>query len=183
MDNFKEEVAIRRKTFVYNLLYVLSWVALVVSALACLFGLQGVLMMLATGSFELMPLLVTLLFGACAFLLFRSKDGLRVEYEYTFTNGELDVSKVLNNQKRKYLTSLNMKNVEAAGAVASPAFSRYATMPDIKKHNWFLNRDARLYYYYFNKNAVKHLIVVELSDEMAALTHQQNYMGYGVWQA
>lgn len=183
MDNFKEEVVIRRNQGMFNFLYFLSWVALVVSGIMALMGLQATLSSLMSGSFQVYPLIVFLLFGAIVFLVWRGKDNLRTEYEYTFTNGELDVAKVLNNEKRKYLTNLDLKTVEAAGAVASASFQRYVTMPDVKKHNWFLNREAKLYYYYFTKKGAKHLIVLELSDEMAELTRKPNYMGYGIWQS
>ena len=75
-----------------------------------------------------------------------------------------------------------MKNVEAAGAVNTPSVQRYLSMNDVKKHNWFLNREAKLYYYFFTMNQVRHLMVVELSDEMVELTKKPNYMNYGVWQ-
>ena len=182
MDNFLEEVVVRRKSGLYNFLFFLSWALMLICAVLALIALQGVLGTLFSGNFNLTVLIFFLVFGGAAFLLFRNKDELRIEYEYTFTNGDLDVSKVLNNQKRKYLTCVNMKNVEAAGLVSSPAFQRYVTMPDVKKHNWFLNREAQLYYLYFTKNAVKHLVVLELSNEMAALVHKPNYMNHGVWQ-
>lgn len=182
MDNFREEVVVRRKPGLYNLMYMLSWVAMILGAVLALIGLQNLIMMVLNGSFDLVSLIMVLVFGGTAFLVWRNKDSLKTEYEYTFTNGDLDVSKVLNNQKRKYLTSLNMKNVEAAGAVNTPAFQRYVSMSDVKKHNWFLNREAKLYYYYFTKNQVKHLIILELSDEMVELTRKANYMNFGVWQ-
>ena len=182
MDNFREEVVVRRSTGLYNLMYVLAWVVMLLSAVMALIGLQNLLMMVMSGAFDLISLVTTILFGAIAFLVWRNKDNLKTEYEYTFTNGELDVSKVLNNQKRKYLTSLNMKNVEAAGAVNTPAFQRYVSMREVKKHNWFLNREAKLYYYYFTKNQVRHLIVLELSEQMAEMTRKPNYMNFGVWQ-
>ena len=182
MDNFLEEVVVRRRSGLYSFAYVLCWITIVLSGVLALIGLQGVMGLLAGGSFDLGSLIMTVAFGLIAFFLWRNKDTLKTEYEYTFTNGDLDVGKVLNNQKRKYLTSLNMKNVEAAGEVTSPSFQRYITMPDVKRHNWFLNRDSKLYYYYFAKNGVKHIIVLELSDKMAELTRKPNYMGMGVWQ-
>ncbi len=182
MDNFREEVVVRRKDGLYNLLYMLSWAVLVLSVIMAMIALQGFLMMIMSGSFDLVNLAVLVVFGGLAFLIWRKKDELRTEYEYAFTNGDLDVSKVLNNQKRKYLTCLNMKNVDAAGAVNTPAFQRYLTMKDVKRHNWFLNRDAKLYYFLFTKNQVRHLMIVELSNEMVELVKQPKYMNYGVWQ-
>ena len=51
----------------------------------------------------------------------------------------------------------------------------------MKKHNWFLNRDAKLYYFYFVKNNVKHLAVVELTDEMVEMIRSKSYLQRGVW--
>ncbi len=182
MDNFREEVAVRRSAGLYNFLYVLAWLAMAVFALVAMFALSGVMGMASTG-FSIMPIILLVVFGGAAFLIYRYKDELKSEYEYVFTNGDLDVSKVLNNSRRRYLTSLNMKNVEAAGPVNGSAFNRYLTMQGIKKHNWFLNRDAHLYYFYFVKSGVKHLMVGELSSEMADLCKRPNYMNFGIWQA
>lgn len=182
MDNFREEVAVRRNAGTYNFLYLLAWVAMVIFALMAMIGLSGVMSMASTG-FNIMPILMLVLFGGMAFLVYRYKDELKCEYEYVFTNGDLDVSKVLNNSRRRYLTSLSMKNVEAAGPVTSASFQRYVSMQGIKKHNWFLNREAHLYYFYFVKSGVKHLMVVELTSEMENLVKRPQYMNYGIWQA
>lgn len=182
MDNFREEVAVRRNPGLYSFLYVVCYALLILAAFIGLSMLMGALSSIMEGQFDLVGLLFGLVSGGAAFLLWRNKDELKTEYEYAFTNGELDVAKVLNNSRRKYLTALPLKNVEAVGAVSSPSFQRYVTMPNIKKHNWFLNRDANLYYFYFTKTSVKHLMVVELSDEMMKLVKSQNYLGFGVWQ-
>jgi hypothetical protein len=182
LDNFREEVAVRRNAGMYNFLYMLAWVAMIVFALMAMIGLSGVMGMLTTG-FNIMPIVMLVLFGGLAFLIFRYKDEMKSEYEYSFTNGDLDVSKVLNNTRRRYLTSLKMKEVEAAGPVTGAAFNRFISMPGVKKHNWFLNREAKLYFFYFVKSGVKHLMVVELSDEMVSLVKKPNYMNYGIWQA
>lgn len=180
-DIFREEVVVRRSGALYSVLYALSWVMMIVFALIAMIALSETLSMFVTG-FSIMPIIVLLVFGGCAFLIWRNKDELKTEYEYSFTNGDLDVSKVLNNSRRRYLTSLPMKSVEACGPVTDPGFQRYVTMRDVKKHNWFLNRDAKLYYFYFTKNAVKHLVVLELSDEMVELIRKPNFLSYGIWQ-
>jgi hypothetical protein len=182
LDNFREEVAVRRNAGMYNLLYMLAWVGMIVFALMAMIGLSGVMGMMSTG-FNIMPIVLLVLFGGLAFLIFRYKDELKSEYEYSFTNGELDVSKVLNNSRRRYLTNLKMKDVEAAGPVTGAAFRRFVTMPGVKKHNWFVNRDAHLYFFYFVKSGTKHLMVVEITNEMVDLVKKPNYMNYGIWQA
>lgn len=184
MDNFREEVVVRQKRGLYTMLYLLSWAALVISGLIALMGLMGVMQFFSAPSegFDFMSLILLVAFGGTAFLLWRNKDELRAEYEYAFTNGDLDISKVLNNTRRKYLTSLPMKSVEACGPVTHQSFQRYLSMKDVKKHNWFLNREAKLYYFYFTKNGVKHLVVAELSDEMVQMVRSHNYLNFGVWQ-
>lgn len=176
MDNFREEVVVKRNRLMNTIAYFMSWVTLILSGLVAFMGLSSLMM----GNFQVMPIVMTVVFGGLCYLIWRNKDEFRAEYEYSFTNGDLDVSKVLGNSRRKYLTSLAMKNVEACGVVTHQSFQRYLSMKDVKKHNWFLNRESNLYYFYFTKNAVKHMIVVELSDEMVELV--KKYLGFGIWQ-
>ena len=175
LDNFKEEVIVKRNRGLNSLMYVMCWFFMIV------FGLIGLMSLSALmgGNFNWQVIVQLVIFGGMAYLIWRYKDNYRTEYEYTFTNGDLDVSKVLGNTRRMSLTSLPMKNVESAGRVTDPSFQRYITMKDVKKHNWFLNRGNNLCYFYFVKNSVKHVIVVEPSDEMVEMA--KPYMGYGVW--
>ena len=184
MDDFLEIVAIRRRQGTFTLLYYLCWAMLIAFALIAAISLSGIVgMNPETGGmmFSWQNLLLTILFGGIAFLLWRGSDNLRVEYDYTFTNGNLDVSRVLNNKRRKYLTALEMKDVIRCGPCAGPAFQKTLNEPGAKRHNWFVNRDAKLYYFYFQKKGMKHVIIVELSDEMVAMIRSKNYLQRGVW--
>lgn len=184
MDDFLEIVAVRRKQGLYTLLYYLCWLMLIVFALIAAFSLSSVIgMNPETGGimFSWQSLLLTALFGGAAFLLWRGSDNCRVEYDYTFTNGNLDVSRVLNNKRRKYLTALEMKDVIRCGPAAGPAFAKTLNEQGAKKHNWFVNRDAKLYFFYFQRKGIKHVIIVELSDEMVAMIRSKNYLPRGVW--
>ncbi len=58
-------------------------------------------------------------------------------------------------------------------------FQRFTNSKDVKKHNWFLNRDSDLCWFYFVKNGVKHIIVIEPSDEMVDM--MKPYLNFGVW--
>jgi len=179
MDNFKEEVIVKRNQTLDQLLYSLCWIAMIVFGLTALTSLYNII---GANGFDWVSLVMAVVFGGFTFLVWRNKDKLRTEYEYTFTNGDLDVSMVLANSRRRYLTRLPMKNVEACGKVTNPSFQRYLSMKDVKKHNWFLNRDAELYYFYFTKNSVKHLIVIEPSDEMIDMIRSKGYLSFGAWQ-
>ena len=56
------------------------------------------------------------------------------------------------------------------GKVSSGSFSRYISKPGIKKSNWFVNREADLFYLYFNKENQPRIIIIEpQSEEMVNL--------------
>ena len=182
MDKFKEEIVVRRHSGFANFTYYLAWTMLVLFGVIGIFMLQAALNTIGTGAFAWGSVIVAVVFIALAVLLWVKKDGLRIEYEYTFTNGVLDVSMVLNNSKRRYLSEINMKIVESIGSVQHPSFNRYLNDKTIKRHNWFLNRDANLTYIYFTKNGVRHLAVIEPSQEMLNMINSRGYLNFGVWQ-
>lgn len=185
MDDFLEQTAVRRRQGVFGLLYWLAWAAMVS------LGLAGLLMLSSfiginpeTGglAFNWPALIGAALFGGLAFLLFRLKDECRVEYDYTFTNGALDICKVLNNCRRRYLCALDTKEVMSCGPAAGPAFQKVLKTPNVKIHNWFVNRDSKLYYFYFQKKGVRHAAVMELNDDMVAVIRSKNYLPKEAWR-
>lgn len=175
MDNFKEDIAIRRNRMLPDVLYVVCWVLLV------MFGLYALLMLqMLFFAFDVGTLVMVVLSAAAAVLLFLGKDNLKLEYEYTFTNGTLDFAKVMRASKRKELGSMNVANVAACGHVAHDSFRRFLAMNDVAKKNWFLNRDGNLVYFYYVKDSKKNMIIIEPSEEMVDMI--RNYLPAGVYQ-
>lgn len=175
MDRFLEEIVVKKQRTANEVLYVLAIITMVITALMAFMGLNMLFM-----GFTVPLLILTLLNAGIAVFLFLRRDRLRTEYEYTFTNGDMDFAMVFNNQKRKNLGSLKVRNVEAFGPVSGSGFGRYVSMPGIKTSNWFLNRGAELYYFYFQKESSKRLIVCEPSDEMVTFIKQ--YLPRGAYQ-
>ena len=175
MDNFKEDIVSSRSTLLPNILYVISWIFVVIFGLYALLMLQVLFV-----AFSVSSLLITALSAAAAVLLFLLKDNLKVEYEYTFTNGSLDFAKVMRGARRKELGSMNVANVAACGHVAHDSFRRYLSMKDVEKKNWFLNRDGNLFYFYYVKENKKHMIIIEPSEEMVGMIVR--YVQPGVYQ-
>lgn len=175
MDRFMEEVVVKKQRGLNELLFVLSMVAMVVLGLVAMFMLQMLFM-----QFSIQLLLITVISAGGAVLLFLFRDRLRTEYEYTFTNGDIDFAQVYNNQKRKSLGSLKVNRVDAFGPVNGSSFQRYVTMNGIKRNNWFLNRGANLYYFYFQKENNKRIIIFEPSEEMVNFI--KFYLPRGAWQ-
>ena len=176
MDHFLEEVVIKRNRTLENILYMLCNVLMVVCAILAIFWLN----VLLNAGFSWMTVITLLVMAGIAVGLFFYRDRFRMEYEYTFTNGDLDFAIVYNNQKRKTLGTMRVKNVEAFGPVDSNAFRKFINMPGMKRRNWFLNRDAKLYYFYYQKESAKNIIVFEPSDELVDMIRK--YLPHGVYQ-
>ena len=180
MDRFREEVVIKHHRGLEEVMYYVSAALMVFTALIAVIELNVVVQTIAMGQFDFIGLIYFLFNGGLAVLLFLYRDRLRTEYEYTFTNGSLDFAQVFNNKKRKSLGSLKVNNVDAFGRVASGSFHRYSGMQGVKITNWFLNREADLYYFYFQKDGNKKLIVFEPSKEM--VDYIMAYLPYGAKQ-
>lgn len=179
-DHFMEEVATKQKNGLNRAIYMLSWVVIVLSGFVAMMLFSFVSRSLTAGSFDWMSLILLVVSaGICAYTYF-FHDRILTEYEYTFTNGALDFAEVYNNKKRKSLGSLNVRTVDAFGKVSSGSFHRYLSMKDVKRMNWFLNRDSELYYFFFSKDNKKKMIVFEPSEEMVNLILQ--YLPRGVYQ-
>ena len=170
-DQFREEAVSSRNQTFPSIMLGLSWVLLVFSGLYGFMWLQNALYAFAQSGVQggLISLALAVLLLGAAVLIFLFKDRLRTDYEYTFTNGILDFAAIYNNKKRKALGSMNLKNIKACGKVASGSFNRYINLPGIKRSNWFVNRDADLFYIYYEKEQEKHIVILEPSEEMANL--------------
>lgn len=179
-DHFLEEVVIKKKNTINRLLYYFSWIVIIFAGIYALLMFSAISRSISDGSFNIMNLLVFLVCGGIAVYTFFIHDKFLTEFEYTFTNGALDFAEVYNNKKRKSLGSLNVRNVECFGKVNSERFRRYANMPDVKRMNWFLNREAELYFFYFTKDNNRKMIILEPSEEMVG--YIRKYLPNGAWQ-
>lgn len=184
MDDFLEQTAVQHRHGLNTILYYLMWVVtglFAIFALIMLSGVAGVNPETGGITFNAQSLIFAILAGAIAFLAFRAKDTLRIEYDYSFTNGSMDISSVLNNRRRRYLCSFETKDVIRCGPAAGPAFQKTLHEPGLKRHNWFVNREAKLYFFYFQKKGVKHAAIMELNDEMIAVIRSKKYLNMGAW--
>ena len=175
MDRFLEEVVTKHQRVLDEIMYYLALIVMLASALGAMLFLQ-----LVFYAFSVPILIIFLLLVGVAVYLFLFRDRLRMEYEYTFTNGTLDFAQVFNNKKRKNLGSLNCKTVDAFGKVSGQSFQRYISMQGVKQRRWFLNRDAERYYFYFQKDSNKSIIVMEPSEEM--VEYIRFYLPHGAYQ-
>ena len=118
MDRFMEQVVVKKQRGLNEVLYVLAMISMVLFALLGMMYLQMLFY-----AFSVPALVITVILLGGAVLLFLYRDRLRAEYEYTFTNGDVDFAMVFNNQKRKSLGSLKVTRVDAFGMCPCPASS------------------------------------------------------------
>ena len=183
MDQFLEQVVTKRNQTLQNVTYLFAWVVLILMGLMAFLqftSITAVISQYGLGVEFFITLAQLAVFGGLAVFMYFYKDRIKLEYEYTFTNSQLDFAQVFNNKKRKNLGTMNIKNLEACGLVSSGSFNRYINMPGIKRTNWFLNREAELLYFYYQKNSEKHIIIIEPNEEMIALIKRN--LPQGVWQ-
>lgn len=182
MDAFHEEVVTKRRKGAEGAIYIMANVMMVVFALFAMMQLSTLSYILAQGfdTTAIVNIVMMLVAAFCAVMLYIRRDRIKTEYEYTFTNGQLDFAQVYNNRKRKSLGTMNVRNVEACGLVSSGSFNRYINMQGVKRTNWFLNRDAELFYFYFTKDSLKRVIIIEPTQELIDLIRR--YIGQGVYQ-
>ena len=183
MDQFLEQVVTKRSQASQTIAYICAWIALILMGFMAFLqftSITAVLTQYGLGVEFFITLAQLVVFGGLAVLIYLYKDRIKMDYEYTFTNGQLDFAQVFNNRKRKNLGTMNIKNLEACGLVSSGSFNRYINMQGIKRTNWFLNREAELLYFYYQKNSEKHIIIIEPNEEMLGLIKRS--LPQGVWQ-
>ena len=183
MDQFLEQVVTKRNQASQTVAYIFAWIALILMGFMAFLqftSITAVLSQYGLGMEFFVTLAQLVVFGGLAVLMYLYKDRIKLEYEYTFTNSQLDFAQVYNNKKRKNLGTMNIKNLEACGLVSSGSFNRYINMQGIKRTNWFLNRDAELLYFYYQKDGQKRIIIIEPNEEMLGLIKRN--LPQGVWQ-
>lgn len=108
MDNFAEQLVKRENLPSDNTRKTVLTIGSVLGVI-----LLALIMFLTLGSFiailALILIIVTII-GTIKLL-----DGFKVEYEYTITNGELDIDKIIAQKKRKSLITINAKKITEIG--------------------------------------------------------------------
>lgn len=166
MDHFREESVTKYRTGLNAFLYIVAWLLMVVFGMIGIFGASGLLSMQNL----LFNAILLVVGGGLAYGAYVLKNNQCIEYDYTFTNGVLDIAKVINNSKRKRVLSVDVREFDCIAHTSDPGFQKALANPAIgKKYNCFLNRGGGLYYGIIIHEGQKSLLVFEPSQEMLKL--------------
>ncbi|MCJ7689168.1 MAG: DUF6106 family protein [Clostridiaceae bacterium] len=128
MDHFYEQLVRADKTGFYKTVKVATYVL----------GIIGLLI------FNVNFILSIILIVAAAACFIYKKE-LFVEYEYQFTNGEIDIEKILEMKKRKKVTTFNIKEVTLLALEDSDAVKDFSNKPKSIEKCFSTNAKAKVY--------------------------------------
>ena len=108
MDIVNEQLIIRKDRPIEKIMKIMIISIAIVIILLCM--TISVLKMF--GSFSSLFVIVAAVIAVATFFYIKS---LSIEYEYSLTNGEFDIEKIMGKSKRKMMYSLNLREVEEFG--------------------------------------------------------------------
>jgi len=125
-------------------------------------------------------LAATVLFLAAAFLLYRNKDRVRVEYDYTYHGDALEVCCVYNASKRRRMAMIPLKSVSSCGRAAGAEYESILARQQ-EKHNWIVHQDAPLFFMCYLQDNARHIAHLEFNDEMIRVLKSSNQIRNDAW--
>lgn len=152
MDIFVEQTVQKKRTsadFVKIITCVLASVAAVI------------IIPLFLGSFAL------IICAALIYLLYNIILSVNIEYEYAFTNGALDVDKIIAARRRKNLTELNAREIEILAKTTDDSYRSYKSNSAIKRisaHSGIYGDDV--YFAVFMQGDKKTMLLFNPNEEI-----------------
>jgi len=152
-DVFKEQIVKRKQTGKDTLIRI----ALIVAVIAIFFI-----------AFSLIPQFSPIITAAAAFGAFYLLSFRKIEYEYVFTNGELDIDIIYNRSRRKRMFTVNVKSFEIMAHVEdmnhAGSFSNAQETRDYSSGETLANTYAFL----VNKDGKQMKVIIEPNEKMLA---------------
>ena len=116
------------------------------------------------------PMIGSLLFVVVAlvvYLMYKLVTSINVEYEYTLTNSEMDVDKIINLRSRKKVTEVNFHKIECFANIRNAAFNNYSKDFNIKKiYACRDSRDDETYFVVYENDDKRTMLLFTPNEKM-----------------
>ena len=80
-------------------------------------------------------LILAVIAGFLCAMFYSLAQRVRVEYDYTLTNGTLDIARITNEKKRKKIVSLDVTTILEMRSITDEGFQVYFEDKEVKKAN------------------------------------------------
>ena len=174
MDHFKEEVIRRKKRGLFNLLLTLVTILMIAAGITAALYLATIQSTLFKANFSIWNIIRFIFFALILTGLFYIRVNMRLEYEYAFTNGILDVDKVVNNTKRKHLLSVDMRKITIMAPVEDTRYAGYDDDKIMKRTYAVINRNSQIYFIVYGEEGKEQMLLIEPSREMVEMMRYYN---------
>lgn len=92
---------------------------------------------------------------------------INVEYEYAFTNGELDVDVIISARRRKRLTAFDVSDMEIMAERSHSEFGRYMDNPKIEKLYACADKEADdVCFAVYTKEGYSHMLLFSPNEKI-----------------
>ena len=162
MDNFHEQLVTTHKTAKYKLANGAMYVIGVIGLLAIGGGLGGV------------GFIVGIIFLGLTAGLFFLKKNYYVEYEYNFTNGDIDVDKIYEMKRRKRAITFSVKDLELLAPEGSNYVIDFANKPDKVLNLYPETTEAKIYVAMLTGGMERAVIKFVPNEEILELCYKYN---------
>lgn len=133
---------------------------------AGILGIAGGVLLILVGAFIFFALttagilIIALGFVLCTF----SKDSTNVEYEYIFTNGDIDVAKVIAKKRRKNILSVGVDSIAKMDRGDSDKVKNDISLGKMKIKKYLGKDDPNPIAFYVGEGDNQYLLLLDLND-------------------
>ncbi len=166
-SKIQKEKSAKTKYTIFKIMAVVSWVLLGIWVYLVIFTIPfGEGNVLLNIIFALLP---AASFIASGIILGKFKNKFYVDYDYTFVTGELRISKVIKEIKRKPVMRFSTYNIEKIGKYGSETYSSYESMQGVKRVVLTSNvtpAEGKDFYYMVVNQEEKKLLILECTETL-----------------
>lgn len=157
MDFFNECIVKKKKT-------AQDIMSVIITLMVAFLFLYGILLQFSAGKFVLfIPIEIALVIYA----VYRIITSMNVEFEYSVTNGDLDIDKIVSKRKRKKIIRMKLRDVE----YFAPFDDEHIKVAEDRSINKVIDASGSLdapglYFAIYYNNSEKVCLLFEPTDEM-----------------